>query len=62
MALTLTDAGTAGVISLVIGIVVTAGVAQLFETPWELVEVLLAVGLASLFSGFFSVYFADSEA
>ena len=61
MSPTVQDAGIAGVISLVIGIVVTAGVAQLFDTPWDLAEVLLAVGLASLFSGFFSVYFADDN-
>ena len=61
MSPTVQNAGIAGVISLVIGIVVTAGVAQVFDTPWELVEVLLAVGLASLFSGFFSVYFADGN-
>jgi len=61
MSSTVQGAGIAGVISLVIGIVVTAGVAQLFDTPWDLAEVLLAVGLASLFSGFFSVYFADDS-
>lgn len=61
MSPTVQDAGIAGVISLVIGIVVTAGVAQLFDTPWDLAEVLLAVGVASLSSGFFSVYFADDS-
>ena len=61
MSPTVQDAGIAGAISFVIGIIVTAGVAQVFDTPWELVEVLLAVGIASLFSGFFSVYFTDDN-
>jgi len=61
MSPTVQDAGIAGVISLAIGVVVTAGVAQVFDTPWGLIEVLLAVGVASLFSGFFSVYFADES-
>jgi len=53
MSPTIHDAGIVGVISLVIGIVMTTGVAQVFDTPWEFVEVLLTVGLASLFSGFY---------
>jgi hypothetical protein len=33
----------------VIGIVVTAGIAQVFDTPWDIAEVSIAVRLASLF-------------
>lgn len=56
---TVQEAGVSGAISVIIGVVVTVFVAQVFETPWELIEVPLAVALASFFAGFFSLYFAD---
>ncbi|MFB6115922.1 MAG: hypothetical protein ABEK10_00265 [Candidatus Nanosalina sp.] len=47
-----------GVISLVISLVATLGVAQVFTTE-DLQWALVAVGFASFFSGFFSRYYGE---
>lgn len=52
------DSAISGVIALVIGAVMTAVVAQLIEPPWDLVGALMAVAVASFFSGFFGSYYA----
>lgn len=48
-----------GGIALVIGVVVTVAIAQVAATPWTVTQVLIAVGAASFFAGFFGSYYAD---
>jgi hypothetical protein len=55
----LEDSLISGVLALIIGVVFTALVAQAIEPPWSLVGSLIAVGVASFFSGFFGNYYAD---
>ncbi len=47
-----------GLISLVIGVVITKLTADDDGGPYDLSEVLLSVAVASFFSGFFTSYFA----
>jgi hypothetical protein len=58
----LQDALISGVIGLVIAAVFTILVAQAIETPWDLGGALVAVAVASFFSGFFGRYYADETA
>lgn len=58
----LQDALISGVIGLIIAAVFTILVAQAIETPWDLGGALVAVAVASFFSGFFGRYYADETA
>lgn len=51
-----------GIIGLLIGVVITAGVWQATTTPWDLIGVLFAVALASFFSAFGAAYGESTEA
>ena len=53
------EALLSGVSGLVIAVVFTMVVAQLIQPPWTLGGSLVAVGLASFFSGFFGRYYAE---
>lgn len=53
------DSLVGGVISLTIGVVVTAGIAQVIEPPWDLIAILMAIAFASFFAGFFGSYYAE---
>jgi len=48
-----------GVVGLVVAVIMTVLVAQAITPPWDLVGALIAVGVASFFSGFFGRYFAN---
>jgi uncharacterized protein YacL len=47
-----------GVIGLIIAVIFTVIVAQIIEPPWDLMGAIVAVGIASFFSGFFGRYYA----
>lgn len=54
------ESALSGVIGLVIAVILTVVVAQLIEPPWTLAGAVVAVGIASFFSGFFSRYYATA--
>lgn len=47
-----------GIVSLVISVGFTVGLADADDGPWGLSEMALAVGLSAFLSGFFTSYFA----
>jgi len=47
-----------GIVSLVISVGFTVGMADDGDGPWDLREMALAVGLSAFLSGFFTSYFA----
>jgi hypothetical protein len=47
-----------GIVSLVISVGFTIGMADDGDGPWELRDMALAVGLSAFLSGFFTSYFA----
>lgn len=53
------DSALSGVIGLVIAVVMTTLVAQVIDPPWDLMGAIVAVGIASFFSGFFGRYYAN---
>jgi len=48
-----------GIVSLIISVGFTVGMADDEDDPWGLGEVALAVGLSAFLSGFFTSYFAE---
>lgn len=50
------DAVISGIVGLVIGLVITLLIAAFIPTPWNLGQVLLAVGAASFFAAGGSAY------
>ena len=48
-----------GIVSLVISVGFTVGMADDDDGPWGLTEMALAVGLSAFLSGFFTSYFAE---
>lgn len=55
------DSFISGGIGLVIAVVFTVLVAQAIEPPWDLGGSLVAVAVASFFSGFFGRYYAEDS-
>jgi hypothetical protein len=47
-----------GLVSLVISVGFTVGMADSDDGPWDLRDMVLAVGLSAFLSGFFTSYFA----
>lgn len=47
-----------GIVSLVISVGITVGMADDDDGPWDLQEMALAVGISAFLSGFFTSYFA----
>jgi hypothetical protein len=58
---TITGPAISGVISLVVAIVITAGIAQVLAPPWSLTGILIAVAVASFCSGACSHHFGASD-
>jgi formate-dependent nitrite reductase membrane component NrfD len=58
---TVVDAAQSGVISVIIAVVITVLIAQVVRPPWRLEGILLAVAVASFFSGLCSRYFAPTN-